>query len=452
MRKKSLFSQTFTYLFISILLVIVLLSAIFFFSIRRSVAIWNVNRGQRLENLILPLITQVYRQTGDLEEVNIHKTLSPFLTSNVFAYVFDVDREPIYIYSQGGRVPLYNEGEIRSSLERLEDRNRPLTPIVEGGNVIGYLASDTLGFSHDVANRRFLRSVFNFMVWGIGIGVIVAAISAFIFSKKLSGQAKTLARGLQKLTQGDREVSFPSARSEEMNAIAETAGRLQSRLQEEEQLRRQWAEDVAHDLRTPVSALKVQIEGMADGVFSADHQRLHMISRETERIESLVQDLRELNKVESPEMKIKKVTVSVEPLLRELISQFVAKGEDEEKKFHIECRIQETRADRHYLYRALTNVLSNALIHGSSERNIHITAYREHEYVYFDISNPGEIDEESAKRFFDRLYKESSSRSDIGTGLGLPITRAIMRLHDGDAEIHQEGGRTHVYLSLYDPQ
>ncbi len=452
MRKKSLFSQTFTYLFISILLVIIILSTIFFFSIRRSVAIWNVNRGQRLESLILPLLTQVYRQTGVLEEVNIHKTLSPFLTSNVFAYVFDTDQSPIYIYYQGGRVPLYNDGEIRSSLRRLEDRNRPLTPIVEGGNVVGYLAADTLGFSHDVANRRFLRSVFNFMSWGIGIGVVVAAISAFIFSKLLSVQAKTLARELQRLTQGERGVNFSSARSEEMDAIAETAGRLQSRLQEEEQLRRQWAEDVAHDLRTPVSALKVQIEGMADGVFSADRQRLHMISKETERIEFLIQDLRELNNVESPEMNIKRVPVSLEPLLQEAISQFIDKEKYEEHRFRLERQIEETRADRHYLYRALTNVLSNALIHGSSEGEIHIAAYRKQNYVYFDISNPGKIDEENAKRFFDRLYKENSSRSDIGTGLGLPITRAIMRLHDGDAEIHQEGDRTHVYLSLYDPQ
>ncbi len=450
--KKSIFSQTFIYLFFSILLVVILLSSIFFFSIRRSVSAWNVNRGQRLENLILPVLTQVYRERGELEEVTIHNALSPFLTSNVFAYVFDEQNEPLYIYSNGGRIPLYNENKIEESLARLDDQDRPPTPIISNGEIIGYLAADTLGFTHDVANRKFLQNVFSFAGWGILFAVIVAVAASFIFSKIFSRQARSLVTGLQQLTEGERAVEFPSPQSEEMHAIAETANYLQFKLQKEEKIRRQWAEDVAHDLRTPISALKVQLEGITDGVFKPTHTRLLSLKKEVERIESLVQDLRELNKMESPEMKLNREIIAMEPLLHHAFSQFTSPGDSGRPTFSIECQIDNCSVDRHYLHRALTNVLQNAVQHSGQEGTIYVKVARQDKHVYFDISNPGIIEQEEAHRFFDRLYRNSKSRTNPGSGLGLPITRAIMRLHGGDAWIRQVGERTHVILTLEDTQ
>ncbi|MFO7849522.1 MAG: HAMP domain-containing sensor histidine kinase [Spirochaetia bacterium] len=450
--RKSLFSQAFIYIFTAILLVVILLSSVFFFSIRRSVASWNVNRGQRLENLILPLLSEVYRETGTLEEVAIHHTLSPFLTSNVFAYVFDSEHNPIYIYSTGGRVPLYDEEGISSSLERLEDRSRPLTPVIGDEEIIGYLAADTVGFSHDVANRRFLNSLFSFMSWGGSIAVLVAAVSAFIFSKFLSRQTRALSVGIQKLTEGERDVDFPYPNAEEPSVLADSARLLQSRLQEEENLRRQWAEDVAHDLRTPVSALKVQLEGLAEGIFSPSPERLNSLFRETVRIESLVQDLRELNKVESPEMSLNREEFLIKPLIEQIMAQYPSKGESDSPEFVIHMNTQKCNADRHFLQRALTNVIQNAIHHGRGDGNIHINVYREGEFTVFDVSNAGKVDPVHTERFFDRLYRDSTSRTEPGAGLGLPITRAIMRSHGGDAWMEQRGERTHVFLTLLDSQ
>lgn len=455
--RKSLFSQAFLYVFTATILVVILLSSVFFFSIRRSVAAWNVNRGQKLENLILPLLSEVYRETGELEEITIHHTLSPFLTSNVFAYVFDSENRPIYIYSNGGRVPLYEEEKLISSIERLEDRNRPLTPVVGNEEVIGYLAADTVGFSHDVANRRFLNSLFSFMIWGGSIAVLVALISSFIFSKMLSRQTRALSVGIQKLTAGHREVDFPNPHAEELKVIADSARVLQSRLQEEEDLRRQWAEDVAHDLRTPVSALKAQLEGLAEGIFTPSADRLSSLFRETVRIESLVQDLRELNKVESPEMSLNREEILIEPFIEQVTVQF-ANGlesdstETENPNFVIHRSVKKCSGDRHFLHRALTNVIQNALSHGRRDGDIYIEVYQDGKYTVFDISNPGKVDPAYTERFFDRLYRDSSSRTEPGAGLGLPITRAIMRSHGGDARMEQKNERTHVILTLPGPR
>lgn len=450
MEKKSLFSQAFSYIFISLLLIVVLLSSVFFFSIRRSVAVWNVNRGQRLENLILPLLTQIYRDNGTLEEGLIHHELSPFLTSNVFAYVFDIHHEPIYIYSQGGRVPLYDPNRMESSLERLDDRNRPLTAIVATGEVVGYLAADTLGFSHDVANRRFLKSVFSFIGWGGSLAVIIALIAAYIFSKIFSRQARAMVEGLEQLTEGNRQVSFPFLQAEEMSAIADSARQLQHQLQQEEQMRRQWAADVAHDLRTPVSALKVQLEGLSDGIFTPTQSRLEALYREVDRIDSLVQDLRELNQVESPEMNLDHRDTDLHQFMREFTNSVLA-GKNLKDILTVDCRVNYCRIDRHYFNRALINVIQNAIIHGKKDGKIHIKVFRKGPFTVFDIANEGWIDPKHTGHVFDRLYRTSSSRNEPGSGLGLPITRAILRAHGGDATIQQVGDKTHVQLTVHDP-
>lgn len=449
--KKRLFTHVYTYFLVSILLVVLLLSSVFFFSIRRSVAIWNVNRGQRLENLLLPLLTQIYQMNGELQESEINRALSPFLTSNVFAYVFDTRQNPVYIYSQGGRVPLYDEKMISTSLERLNDRSRPLTAIIGNGEIIGYLAADTLGFTHDIANKRFLQSVFTFVFWGAGMAVLVAGVAAYIFSKIISRQALSLVTGLQKLTDGERQIRFPDLKILEMSEIADSVSQLQKKLEYEESLRRQWAEDVAHDLRTPVSALKVQLEGITDGVFDTNHERMSALFEEVTKIDSLVQDLRELNKVESPEMRITREEITVSPFLKQVLSSFLSLDHIQDDNFFIKCDISSCRADRHYLHRALTNVLQNALRYGKPGGVIRLDVYKRKDYTVFDISNEGLVEEEKTELYFNRLYRGNASRSNPGSGLGLPITRAIMRLHGGDAAMKQINKRTHLLLTLHDP-
>jgi two-component system, OmpR family, sensor histidine kinase BaeS len=445
--KKSLFTQTFSYLLFSMLLVVALLSTIFFLSIRRSVTVWNVNRGQRLESLLLPLITESYRKQGELEEVGIHHALSPFLTSNVFAYVFGPDREPVYIYYNGGRIPHYRQDALDEALSRLSDRSRPMTAVVGSGEIIGYLAADTLGFSNDVANRRFLQTVFGFLAWGATLSILIALVSSFIFSRILAGQAKMVASGLQLLAGGERKVRFPPPQAEEMRDIAESARKLQNQLQEEEKLRRQWAEDIAHDLRTPVSALKVQLEGLADGFLDASPQRLTSLCRELGRIESLVNDLRELNRVESPELRLQIETIHLPHFLVQF-KTLLPLNSVPEQQLKISCAIETCRGDRNYLSRAIGNGIQNALVHGEKGDDISLDVAREGDFIRFDISNRGWIDPEETERCFHRLYRSSSSRNEPGSGLGLPIVRAIMRAHGGEARLMQEGNYTHLLLTL----
>ncbi|MFW5777017.1 MAG: hypothetical protein ACOCZB_06995, partial [Spirochaetota bacterium] len=120
---------------VSLLLATILIIGTVFVTLRRSVDIWNVNRGQRLENLILPILADVYRREGTLEPTEIHDQLRHILTANVYAYVFDRDRRPVYFYSLGRRTLLYDDEAVAANVQRLREQNQVLTPIVDGSDI-----------------------------------------------------------------------------------------------------------------------------------------------------------------------------------------------------------------------------------------------------------------------------------------------------------------------------
>jgi len=446
-RRRNIFFQSFWYMTSALLLIVIFLSSFFFFSIRQSVAVWNVNKGQRLENLLLPLLTEVYNETGRLEELAIHEKISPFLTSNVFAYVFTSEKDPVYIYRQGVRVPFYVHTEVEYSLERLESRRRPLTAVVATGEIVGYLAADTLGFTHDAANVRFLQTVFQFILVGSLFAVFIAFFSSFWFSRFFSRQARVLVKGLKELSSGNRNISFPPVKATEMNEIAKSALQLQQQLLQEEEIRRQWADDVAHDLRTPVSGLKIQLEGLTEGVFKPTKKRLSALYEEVERIDNLVQSLRELSRVESPEMKIRRRCLDIETFVAKTVASL---PEDEQNRIRRELFVKKVSVDPYYFSRAIRNILQNAFLYGE-KKEVQITVYSRPPFIVFDIENYGYIEESITKKVFNRLYRGNQSRSTVGSGLGLPIARAIMQAHGGEAFIEQRGEKTHVFLTIFDP-
>ena len=245
-----------------------------------------------------------------------------------------------------------------------------------------------------------------------------------------------------------------------MQTIAESAFALQEQLSNEERLRRQWTQDIAHDLRTPVAALKAQFEAIQEGVVDASPDRLNAVYGEVERIEELVNDLRELSRIESPEMTLAPTTLDLNYFVRRLEQRFRPLAEERDLSLRSEVSLRSDTssrnnsdrcdfvADEHMLSRALSNVIQNAVQHTESGGEIVLNAYRNDGYVVFDVVNTGTIDEKDIPHVFDRLYRGENSRGSRGSGLGLSITKAIAEAHDGGVRMEQLDGRTHVFLHI----
>ncbi|MFP4114634.1 MAG: sensor histidine kinase [Spirochaetota bacterium] len=449
MRTGSLFSRSFMAHLVSLLLVTLLIIGTVFVSLRRSVDIWNVNRGQRLENLILPILADVYRREGMLEPDTIHDQLRHILTANVYAYVFSRERDPVYFYSLGRRTQLYDHAAVADDLERLREQDQVLTPIVDGNDIIGYLTADTVGFANDASNRRFLVSISGAVIGGAVAAVILALAAAGIFAASLAREARTVSNALRLIAGGRRDVEVGASRTTELRAIGDSAESLQAQLAREERTRRQWMEDIAHDLRTPVTALRTQLEGIVHGYLTPDGERLASLQEEVKHIEWLVSGLRELSHIESPETEVEFHETDLCEFVRTIVRAIAIPDSVEPVQPTIRCAGKTlARVAPHLLRRAVENIVVNAFLYVDDERRIEVTVRQDGDDCLIDVANTGIVDPEVAPRFFDRLYRGQRPAGRGGSGLGLPIALSSVERHGGSIRIDQRGSWTHVTIRL----
>ncbi|TVQ38431.1 MAG: sensor histidine kinase [Spirochaetaceae bacterium] len=445
---KTLFSQTFVVFLALMCALLIIVAGIFLVGMRRSIQDWNIYRRHALQNLIVPHLQQAYRRDGTLTRGSVAEALSGILTNNQYVYVLDTDRQPVFLYYGGEDLLLEGGTAMEHVLQALEQSQEMMRAVLDGDRPIAFLRANTLGFLSDVANRRFVRSVGISVVSGMLVSLFLALLVAYLFSRYVSRQATLVGAGLQRLSRGERSVRFPQHSPRELQAIADSAGTLQQQLCEEARLRRQWAEDIAHDLRTPIAALKTQFEGLKDGYIRNTPQRMVALFSELLMLEGLVNDLRELNRMESPEMTLELETIDAARFAAGIGRTFNLFSERYRAGFSVTCSIERFEADERLLSRALDNVLRNAFEHVEHDGDVRLTIYGRDDEVVFEVSNSGHVDEEEIPRLFDRLYRGGNDRRSAGSGLGLAITKAIIELHAGSVTLFQRAARTCVQLQL----
>ncbi len=339
-------------------------------------------------------------------------------------------------------------------MEMMPDFFKALTPVILEGRTAAYIWVKSSRFeTEDGLNRRLLQAVFLTLFIGITLSVVAAILSTSLISGRITKEASAVSGGLEKLAAGSRDVEFPDGSSNEIATISKSALILQERLSGEERARKQWTQDIAHDLRTPTTAIKAQLEAMADGVLKPDSKRLEMLLAEVGRLEHLVEDMNRLTNIESPEAALVLSDISSGELADVLRERFAVQAKEKGVTLQIENDDFIIRCDVNLLTRALSNLAQNSIQYSPEGAKIRISISRSGSSAVISVENPGEIPEKEIKRIFDRLYRGEFSRSTRGSGLGLTIAKAAVEKHGGviTAENTKKGRNRIVRFSIIIP-
>jgi two-component system sensor histidine kinase BaeS len=202
---------------------------------------------------------------------------------------------------------------------------------------------------------------------------------------------------------------------------------------------------VAHDLRTPVAALRAQLDAMTDGVLPITGERLAQVSAELGRVERLIDDLGELARIESPDLRPRIVALRGDDLAAELQGRFGSRAEQLGVDFEVAAPPgTEIRADPHLLKRALDNVVQNALQYAGAGGWVRFRAGSGEQGTTIRVENTGTVPQSDLERVFDRMYRGQQARSNPGSGLGLAIARAVVQRHGGSIDLTNSGRGTVV--------
>lgn len=433
---KSIFARILTGFIAASFAVIAAMSVIFTVSVRRSINDWNTDKKDDFVALILPAISKTYRLTGSLSASELEKAVMPYTTDSLYIYIFDGNKKPVILLEKG---KVSTQGDVEKSVGSLStflSLNSPVQ-IKDGDDTIGYLCADNVGFLAYKANRIFVSTMEKGLFIGIILAVSITIALSVLISTMLSKKARTLADYISSPDLMKTELGALGVN--EFDRILDSVKKLKNRLLHEETLRRQWMQDISHDLRTPLTAVKMQVEGMNDGVLEATAERFAALYSELTLIEKLVWNLQDLSRFESPEMKISPADVNAWKFADDVSSRFVLLAQKKKINFIVQKKCAEDfefTADPLLLMRCVSNLLQNAFQYTAEGGEVALVIEKIPEKrAKISVLNTGAISEDDIPHVFDRLYRGDRSRSTAGSGLGLSIAQAIANLHGGKIEV-----------------
>jgi two-component system, OmpR family, sensor histidine kinase BaeS len=278
----------------------------------------------------------------------------------------------------------------------------------------------------------------------------LASIAATVITRRIIKPLRALSLGARQFAAGERGIRLKSTgRQDEIGEVTDAFNALAHNLEQQEAWRRALVADIAHDLRTPLSVMRSEIEAMQDGISQPDAPGLERLHGEVMLLSKLVGDLRTLSLAEGGGLNLKLERVQLEPFLQSLISRFAPRAQ--EKGVNVSLAPITTgltaQLDETQFTRVINNLLENALRH-AGPGSVEITVMLEVNTLSITVRDHGPgLKPDDLERIFERFYQADASRTrdqagSKGSGLGLAIARAIIEGHGGtiQASNHAQGG------------
>ena len=313
-------------------------------------------------------------------------------------------------------------------------------PLVLDAQPIGSLAVLPGASITELADLRF-RERQRGHLWLIALGMaLLSALIAVPLSALMTRPVRAFQRTMRRLADGDYTARVAVTGSDELGRLGHDVNALAEALERTEQTRRRWIADLSHELRTPVSLLRGEIEAMQDGVRPLNQNTLISLHGDTQRLARLVDDLYELSMTDLGALSYRKQTLDLSQALAQELDAFRDQFQDAGLDLSLQRNIATpvlVEADEQRLSQLFRNLLHNSLRYTDRGGKLRVTLAQEAGglLIDFDDTAPG-VPADALPRLFERLYRVDGSRSRAtgGAGLGLAIARNIVEAHGGSIE------------------
>ncbi|PRP56557.1 PAS domain-containing sensor histidine kinase [Bacillus halotolerans] len=216
-----------------------------------------------------------------------------------------------------------------------------------------------------------------------------------------------------------------------------------------EQMRKDFVANVSHELKTPITSIKGFTETLLDGAMEdkeALSEFLSIILKESKRLQSLVQDLLDLSKIEQQNFTLSIETFDAAKMLADI--ETLLKHKATERGISLQLNVPKdplyVAGDPYRLKQVFLNLVNNALTYTPEKGSVAINVKPGETEIQIEVSDTGiGIQKEEIPRIFERFYRvdKDRSRNSGGTGLGLAIVKHLIEAHEGKIDVTSEPGR-----------
>jgi len=293
----------------------------------------------------------------------------------------------------------------------------------------------------DVFSRNLLHSYFEVLL----PATVLALLGGIFLARRALSPVRDLINTVKQIETGRMDARVPSrGTGGELDELVRLFNGMLERIETLVTGMRQALDNVAHDLRTPLSRMKVSIEESLQSNENIENMKesLSDCAEELEQITEMLSALMDISEAETGVMKLTPERIKLSSLVEDVVE--VYRHVAEEKNIKIEISVSEDLAlyaDKARIRQVFANLLDNAIKY-TSEGRVKIIAQRDANHVIVSFKDTGEgIAPEDIPHIFDRLYRCDRSRSRRGLGLGLSFVKAVLEAHNGRVEVKSELNR-----------
>ena len=290
---------------------------------------------------------------------------------------------------------------------------------------------------------QFLRS-FNRWLWlGLILGGVLALGATAAVARRILGPVEELTGAARRMAGGDLAHRVAVTADDEVGELARAFNGMADSLERNERLRRQMVSDVAHDLRTPLTNIRGQLEAIQDGLLQPTPEIIASLHDEVMFLSTLVTDLQDLSLAEAGQLRLEPRPLSVAEEVGKVIAALRPGAADGPEVTTDIPELPPAHADPDRFRQVVRNLLTNALAHTPADGRIVVQAREsggEIEVVVQD-TGPG-IGPEHLPHVFERFYRVDPSRARVsgGAGLGLAIVKQLVTVQKGRAWVDSRPG------------
>jgi len=221
-----------------------------------------------------------------------------------------------------------------------------------------------------------------------------------------------------------------------------------------ENMRKNFASNVSHELKTPLTAIKGAVETLIDGAIQDEDDAgkfLRIIYKHSERLNTLINDIMSLSKIEQEKVQegAEFTSCSIEQVLETALEICQDKADNDHVKIEISCDDNlNVSGNEQMLEQVFVNLIDNAVKFSPENEKVSVQASFENDWVSISVTDHGcGIPDKHLSRLFERFYRvdKGRSRQQGGTGLGLSIVKHIVNSHKGTVEVVSDPGKETVF-------
>ncbi|MDQ2895048.1 MAG: HAMP domain-containing histidine kinase [Actinomycetota bacterium] len=294
-----------------------------------------------------------------------------------------------------------------------------------------------------------------------GAGVLAVA-GAWLVSRALVGDLDAIRDGLESVGTGAREIVISTSANDELSQVADAANVMIARLAGEEAARdrseaarHQLVASVSHDLRTPITSLRLLADAIGDDIVAGEQRRSYVrrMGTHIDALSALIDDLFELSRLEAGDIGWSLERLAVGDLVDEAVDAMRAQAEAKGVRVAIKMapELSPARGNPEKLQRVLFNLIQNAIRHTPADGSVVVRAQPTPQGIEIEVADTGEgIAAAEREHVFSPFYRggADAARTGAGAGLGLALSRAIIEAHGGQIWIADSTAGARVRFSL----